>query len=158
MAYPVTQERLKELFDYDSRGFLVRLVRTGPTTFVGQRVYGSAKADGYFTVFFDGKMQYIHRVIFAWHYGYWPSIVDHIDRDKSNNAIENLREASATDSALNRGPRKSSPTQVAGVYHNNNGRICARIKRNGKRVWLGVFETIDQAAQAIKDYDLGLPR
>lgn len=158
MAHQITQERLKELFDYNSQGFLVRLVSVGPTTFVGQKVYGSRKADGYFQVFFDGKAQYIHRVIFAWHYGYWPDIVDHIDRDKSNNTIENLREVSPTGSSLNRGPKKNSPTQVPGVYHNNNGRICARIKRNGKRVWLGVFETIDQAAQAIKDYDLGSSR
>lgn len=158
MAKP-TQNRLKELFGYDGDGALIRTKRTGPTTFVGQRLYGSKKSDGYHTIYFDGKHHYFHRVVFAWHFGYWPNLVDHINRDKSDNRIENLRDASHQESAMNRGIREDNSTGISGVYHNNDGSIVARPTRNGKRIWLGSFESYDKAARAIEEYDrIGLPR
>jgi len=119
-----TQSRLKELFSYEDDGSLVRVKRTGPTTFIGQRLYGSKKPDGYHTIYFDGKARYFHRVVFAWHFGYWPELVDHIDRNKSNNRIENLREATPTESVMNRGVRKDSPTGFPGVYYGNDEKFA----------------------------------
>lgn len=60
---------------------------------VGDRV-GCLDKDGYRKFTLCGKYYREHRVIFFMHHGYWPELVDHIDRDISNNRIENLREAS----------------------------------------------------------------
>ena len=152
----LTQERLRELFDYDPRGFFVRRVRTGPTTLVGQEVRGSVRPDGYRQICVDGVSLYLHRCVFAWHHGRWPPLVDHEDRDTSNNRIGNLRALSAEDSTHNTRLRVDNSTGFKGVYRNNDGSIVARPTRKGKRVWLGVFDTPEEAAEAIKEYDIGL--
>jgi len=151
-----SQDRLKELFNYAPEGFFVRKIRTGSTTHVGQEVRGSLRPDGYRTLWVDGSSHYFHRCIFAWHNGFWPPLVDHKDRDNSNNRICNLRELSPEDSTHNTSLRFDNSTGFKGVYRNNNGNIIARPTRKGKRIWLGVFDTPEEAAKKIKEYDLGL--
>lgn len=73
---------------------------------IGKKVGHCRKTDGYWTMRFEGKTNYVHRIIWLWHHGYMPSEIDHIDRDKSNNRIENLREVSSFENHQNRTPGK----------------------------------------------------
>lgn len=66
--------------------------RKASLVFVGDRV-GSLDKDGYRKFSLRGRYYREHRVIFFMHHMYWPTLIDHIDRDVSNNSIENLREA-----------------------------------------------------------------
>jgi len=48
----------------------------------------------YLRVCIDGKPQALHRMIFLYHHGYLPKVTDHIDGNRLNNRIENLRDVS----------------------------------------------------------------
>lgn len=59
-------------------------------------------ASGYLVGKIDGKQYRAHRIAFAIYHGYWPDEIDHIDRDKINNRIDNLRDCSRSENNLNR--------------------------------------------------------
>lgn len=84
----LTYEVLKDNFTYHEDGYLIRN-DTGKRA--GSNSIGS---HGYFSFSWRDRMYLLHRMIFLYHYGYLPYKVDHRDREKSNNRIENLREAS----------------------------------------------------------------
>jgi hypothetical protein len=76
----LTQERVRELFDYHEDGYLiwkisVSNVRKGD-------IAGCPNKAGYLRVRFDGKLYYIHRLIFLYHKGYLPRMIDHDNRIK----------------------------------------------------------------------------
>lgn len=145
---PVHISRLREVFDYREDGNLIRR-RTGEPV-------GCVHHSGYLQFWFAGKTILLHRAIFAWHHGRWPEQhCDHIDRDKRNNRIENLRDVCPNLNGQNRGPRKNNTTGVAGVYIAPSGRYRATIRRFTKRITLGTFDTVDEAAKAIREYDVG---
>ena len=60
------------------------------------------KKNGYYRLRYKGKSYYQHRVVFFLTHGYWPTEVDHIDRNKLNNRPDNLREATRSEQSLNR--------------------------------------------------------
>lgn len=82
--------------------------------------------------------------------GEWPvNEIDHKDRDSSNDAWENLREASRTQNLANRKIMSNSRSGLKGIYKNRNGTTWnARIRVNGKRLYVGNFPTADAAHQA----------
>ena len=88
----VTQEQLKELVEY-KEGFLIAKVKWADKIVVGS-IIGTKNKDGYLQVGIQKKKYYVHRLIFLYHFGFLPESVDHIDGDKNNNRIENLRAAS----------------------------------------------------------------
>jgi hypothetical protein len=81
-----------------------------------------------------GKLYLLHRLIFLYHYGYIPDVLDHKDRDRSNNKIENLRAATNSINASNTKVYKSSTTGVKGVtFCQTHKRFVASIQRNKKK-------------------------
>ena len=141
----VTQERLKELFDYQDGDFIRRTtslrVMCSPTK--GQR---------YLRVFIDGKPRSLHRMIYLWHHGHLPKTLDHIDGDRANNKIENLREATQQQNCLNRKHHSNSKSPYKNVYLQAPTKK-AEWKRNwvvritvaGKSKYIGSFEDLELA-------------
>lgn len=142
----VTQERLKELFDYDSEGWLIRRstglrVKCSPTT--GHR---------YLRISIDGKPQSLHRTIYIWHFGKPEKNVDHVDGNRENNKIENLREATQQQNCLNRKHKTTSKSPYKNLYLQAPTKN-AEWKRNwvvsinvaGKRKYIGSFEDLELA-------------
>ena len=81
-------------------------------------VAGSIGADGYFTVTYRNKAWKVHRIIAALHGLNVDNLfVDHIDRNKTNNRIENLRVVSRAVNNRNHSGRKTNHTGVNGVYY-----------------------------------------
>lgn len=143
----ITQELLNELFTY-SDGRLYRKVRTAQSTRVGDLAGGSHPL-GYRTVGVNGKNRYEHRLIFLLHHGYLPEFIDHIDGNKSNNQIENLRAATKSENMRNRGAQSNNALGLKGVcFHKQTGRYKAEIKLHGKRTHLGLFDTPVEASAA----------
>ena len=95
----ITQEIVKEHFDYDPSGWLIRK-KAYRNVGVGKRA-GWIGLDGYVAIMFQRKVIRAHRLIFLWHHGYLPALIDHIDGDKANNKIENLRETTKRANSLN---------------------------------------------------------
>lgn len=87
-----------------------------------------------------------HSVVWAIHHGEWPAMLDHIDRNRANNKIENLR---LTDKGANNRNRLTarvdSTTGLMGVLRGQNASFSAHICVNGKRVYLGRFNSAEKA-------------
>jgi hypothetical protein len=135
----VTQERLKELFDYEDGGFIRRST--------GLRVKCSLSGNKrYFRVFFDGKPRALHRMIYIWHHGQSEGNIDHIDGNRENNKIENLRVASQQENCLNRKHHSTSKSPYKNVFwHQAVGKWTVAMSINGMRERFGYYDDIELA-------------
>lgn len=147
-------ESLKVLLRYDAEsGKLFWLPRKGEksfnTRYAEREAITADSGNGYFVGSILGKKVYAHRVIFAMCNGYWPSIIDHIDGNKANNRIENLRAVTKAENGQNCARSSLNRSGVTGVsLHKNLGKWQATITISGKSKYLGLFTTIDAAAAA----------
>jgi hypothetical protein len=100
----------------------------------------------------DGKKYQVlaHRVIWMLHHGDWPSqVIDHINRDKTDNRIENLRDVSPDANARNNGNELGSG--LKGSYRMKNRKtptFKAHITVNRINTYLGTYRTAEEAHQA----------
>lgn len=143
----VKQARVKELLTYDeSSGGFTWKISTNRRIKVGSAA-GSISRQGYRVIRFDGRLHLSHRL--AWVYvngelGLFE--IDHIDGDRKNNRISNLRIASTAQNSMNRGDNKNNTSGLKGVYHDKRrGTWRALIRKGGKRYFLGDFSTPDAA-------------
>lgn len=115
---------------------------------------GYVENTGYVRIVIGGYRFMAHRL--AWFYvnGKWPEFeIDHIDLDKSNNAILNLREAKPSENCMNRKIRIDNQSGFKGVgFDAKSKKWRARIAVNGRRFNLGYFNTAEEAGNAIKKY------
>lgn len=131
----VTQKRLKELFEYVDG----HLIRNG-------KIAGSVNKRGYRCVGVDHKIYKAHRLVFLYNHGYLPEQVDHIDGNKLNNRIENLRAANNSVNMMNRGLMKNNTSGSKNVFwckDYQKWRVAVRI--NKKLRSFGRFEDLELA-------------
>lgn len=75
--------------------------------------------------------------------------VDHIDGDRSNNNLSNLRYANQSEQAFNRYTWKNNTSGFKGVdFDQHTNKYRSRIQIDGKRQSLGYFQTAQQASDA----------
>lgn len=96
---------------------------------------------------------YEHRLIFALHNGYLPKEIDHINRDPTDNRIENLREVSRSENNINRKNRQKpiNGRKFVGIGE-RNGKFRSYIKVGINRVNIGTFDTAEEAVIARNNY------
>lgn len=118
------------------------------------KIAGKASIQGYIQVYVTYKGRTVrmqaHRVLWAMHHGRWPdSEIDHINGDRSDNRITNLRDASRTENARNRAISMRNSTGVTGVYASEDGLSwSAYIGVEGQARYLGEFPSRDMAIGA----------
>ena len=138
-----------EIFDY-ADGKLYWKIQPRTRTVVGSEA-GSIKNDGYLRIKYNGHEFLAHRIIWEMHNGLIPDslFIDHINHDKSDNRICNLRIASPQDNQRNRSKNKSNSSGITGVYWNKKAaKWHSQIRVNGVRISLGFYENIECAAKA----------
>ena len=147
----ITQEYVKELFDYHQDGYLIWKSRRSKVTLL--MVAGTKETTDthqYKDIKIDGKSYRTHRVIFLWHHGWLPKTVDHEDTNTDNNKISNLRPATDSQSCMNRKKQKTpSSSRFKGVSWDKEMKkwsACIRIDRKLKRI--GIFKDEVEAANA----------
>ena len=142
----ITQETVKGLFDYKD-GNLVWKIAVNSRAQPGYIAGGADKKSGYLKIQIDNKQYSAHRVMWLWHHGYFPEHqIDHINRDRSDNRIENLREVSAQCNQRNSRQRKSI-SGIKGVgWDNCNKKWLVNIKINGVLINLGRYDSMLEAA------------
>lgn len=92
-----------------------------------------------------------HRLIFFWHYGFWPLQIDHINGVKTDNRIENLRPSCPSTNQMNVPVRNFTKSGMKGVHWDESRKLwMARIKIEGKHKFLGRFDTPEAAYEARK--------
>lgn len=110
------------------------------------------RKDGYIGVTLCGTNYLAHRIAWFLHYGRWPDgFIDHINRDRGDNRIANLRDCSRLENNQNKfGAYKNNSLGAAGVIA-QRGKFRARIRVEGKLISLGYFDTIGAASAAYLD-------
>lgn len=143
----LTIERVAELFTYDPESGIVRRKIDHNRCKAGDAV-GSLSAGGYLSVRIDKKAYYVHRLAWFMTYGRWPEgVIDHIDGDRLNNKLANLRDASSLVNMQNTLKPKGKQ-RLLGVSLHRGKYWKAGIRVNGKQTHLGYFETPELAHEA----------
>jgi hypothetical protein len=144
----LTAERLKELYSYDREtGLFTRL--TSRNGSLAGSVCNRVSAEGYVVFSVDGRPYKAHRLAWLYETGAWPKFqIDHKDGCRSNNRINNLREASGSQNKANEKLRKDNSSGFKGAKPHYGGKWQARIGINGKRVSLGYYATAAEAHEA----------
>lgn len=143
----LTQQRLIELFNYDSEtGALTRRVRTSQRTYVGQTA-GSPDERGCCRLMVDGRLYLLHRLAWLYVTGQWPQHeIDHVDGNPSNNAFSNLRDVPHLWNVQNV-RRARGRTMLIGVQP-SGAKFRADICVDRKNRYLGTFDTKEEARAA----------
>ena len=146
----LTQEELKSVLSYDSiTGHFYWLKGSNKGKIAGC-ICGSLPNQGYWEITVNKKRYRAHRLAWLYTYGVFPDkVLDHIDHNRTNNAISNLREADVHINSKNKTLYYTNRTGYPGVSeHGKNWK--ARIGVNGTKVLLGVFPTFEEAVAAKK--------
>ena len=139
----ITQQRLFELFNYKDGNLYWKVNRQH--TKAGS-VAGTNRDDGYIVICVDQKRYRAHRLIFMFHNGYYPNEIDHIDGNKSNNKIENLRESNRKLNMMNIGRYSNNTSGYKNVSWNVN--CCkwqVRLRLNNRYKSFGYYEDLELA-------------
>ena len=142
----MNQEKVKALFDYRDGGLYWKHDR-GSNAKAGNRA-GRLLKTGYRSVHVSGRRYQEHRLIYLWHHGVMPAQVDHINRLKADNRIENLRAADHSTNQINTADRGNQAGFRGVRFVPKTGRWVARIYRKGKEIRLGTFATPEAASAA----------
>jgi hypothetical protein len=139
---------LKTLLAYDPVTGLFTWVRSNSKKRVVGTTAGTRHPHGYIRINIRRKMYYAHRLAWLYVHGKFPpQEIDHIDRDPSNNRISNLRLATHAQNASNAPKRRTNASGFKGAYR-HQGRWTSRIQHNGDGIYLGVFDTAEEAHAA----------
>jgi hypothetical protein len=142
--------RLRELLSYDPlSGALVWLV--GRSNAVAGSLAGTETSHGYMAVGIDGEKFRVHRVVWALVHGAWPlQTIDHIDGDRCNNKLSNLRCVSQAVNMQNmRKPSARNTSGLLGVYWSGRrGGWMASISIGGKQKRWGPYKMQERAHEA----------
>ena len=146
----LTVDLLNHLFEYDKEtGNLIwkiqqRGIRKGS-------IAGSVKSHGYLCVGINYKSYRAHRLVFLMHKGYLPKTIDHINGDRLDNRIENLRAATVGQNQHNRKTNANNTSGYKGVSWNKGcNKWLSQIKLEGKRIHLGYFDNVEEAAEVMR--------
>lgn len=139
-------EEVRNLFSYNpDTGILVAINRKRRTDLNGKPV-GCPHGNGYLDVRIGSKLHYVHRICWAHYYGEWAELIDHINGNKSDNRIANLRIANKQRNGLNRGAEKGNSTGFKGVtFRTDTKNYMWQFVIEKKRYTKSGFDTAEDA-------------
>ena len=116
----------------------------------GKPALSCKQKDGYLVGNLMKVRVYSHRVAWALYYGRWPSDeIDHINRDRSDNRIENLREANRSENTSNKSKKSGTYSSLKGVtWHSRDKHWMAQIMKGRVKIYLGRFDNEEEAHDA----------
>lgn len=107
---------------------------------------------GYWTIKYEGQGYPTHRLIWKWWYGYDPEFIDHINGDRTDNRIDNLRNADFTINARNRLKNKNNTSGFNGVYWHKQSNMWRATIRVEKIIHIGTYSTPQEAKEARDEF------
>lgn len=118
--------------------------------YAGKTAFSTVLSNGYLSGSINKKTLLAHRVAWAIYYGYFPACdIDHINMDKKDNRIENLRLSTRSQNMFNRGKQLNNTSGYKGVsLHKPTGKWDARICVEKEKIYIGLFDTPELAHKA----------
>ena len=148
----MNKEQLHTMFEYKD-GNLIYKIKTSKKMNIGDEA-GHISPRGYITISINYKIYMAHRLVWMFHYGDIPTgiQIDHINQNKSDNRIENLRLATISQNHYNITKRKNNTSGYKGVSRYRRGKKWeAVMSHNNKKIHLGLFATPELASEAYKE-------
>lgn len=150
----LSPDRIRRMFNYDpNTGALTWAIKPSQAVNIGDEA-GHWEPKGR-RVKIDYETHAVSVIVWLWVYGCWPAgypkltVVDHINRNRFDNRIDNLRLVTSKQNSLNKGEYKNNTTGIKGVsLHRDGIRYQAYIRVSGVAIYLGLFNTIEEAAEA----------
>ncbi len=157
MAKQPTAEEVREALDYDPEtgAFKWRRRIDVPegwnTQFAGKRA-GSINNNGHLIIAINKRDFPASYLAWMWVTGLWPlAKIDHINNDKLDHRLANLRPATKAQLQWKTGPSLGNRSGMKGVhFHRGDNTYRAAIKVNGNRIHLGRFKTAEEAGEAYR--------
>lgn len=146
-----SKEALNDLFYYTPDTGLLIWKKEGSRKKVLGKEAGTAHSDGYRAVGINYAVYLVHRVIWKMITGEEPDEIDHIDGNRSNNRLVNLRSVGRKENKKNIKKPSNNTSGVIGVcFDASRNKWLAHIKVNQKFINLGYFDTFEAAVAARK--------
>jgi hypothetical protein len=148
----ITQERLKQLLHYDPDTGVFTRIQSNRADRLGKQP-GSRNTKGHVQIRLDGTLYVAHRLAWLYTNGEFPvNQLDHIDGDKTNNKIANLREATNKQNQENVPLQVNNTSGYRGVsFDKRLKKFRAYVCHNRQQITLGFFVTSELAAAAAKN-------
>lgn len=144
----MNQDQIKQILVYDQDAGIFTWAKTHRRAKSGC-VAGSKTPNGYIAIHTNGRSYYAHRLAYLYVFGEFDGQIDHINRDKADNRICNLRTASNSQNGHNKPKNKNNTSGYKGVSWCGQVRKWkALISINGKRKHLGAFDCPVKAGEA----------
>lgn len=128
-------------------GISARAVNGWNRRYARSRAFKKVDHYGYLVGALDTHKVRAHHIVWCLHHGAWPKILDHINGDRTDNRIENLREVTPAENSKNMRVYAANKSGFAGVRKRSHA-WCAEIQVNGKNIHLGSFQNIEDAVAA----------
>jgi HNH endonuclease len=146
----MTQYEALFLFEYRDGRLFWKVARSNIIK-VGQEAGHFNKQHQRREIRVNSKLIHTHRIIFLMFHGYIPAMIDHINRNKDDNRIENLREVTKSQNELNKGISKRNTSGIKGVtFDKDLNKWKAQLYIDGKVTHLGVFKDKQEAAKVVQ--------
>jgi outer membrane protein assembly factor BamB len=145
------EDKIRDRLSYDvNTGLLSWRINVSKNVKAGAKA-GHIRKDGYSRLCVDRQFFLAHRVAWMLHYGSWPtSEIDHLNGERHDNRIANLRDVSKSINLQNQ--RKATSKNMTGFlgvsWHARTKCYAARININGTEKHLGYFKTAEKAHEA----------
>jgi hypothetical protein len=142
----INKELVSEYFDHkDGSLYWKKVTHPNKSYLIGQEV-GFIHSTGYRHVTWLGKQHKVHRLIYLMVHGYMPKEIDHINGNRADNSIENLREVTRSQNQCNKTMCSSNTSGYKGVsWHKIANKWSVRLSKNGKSKHFGYYDDLELA-------------